>query len=587
MNELLYIDGQLVDLGEGVNITLNYKSNMLTDLSKIVGNNSYTIRLPKTMRNLGIIGVADVPSVVTPFPREYHECRYFRNGVEVISKGKAVLMGVGDSIEIVITWGGAAALTKIVEDEKTLNSLDGFTDYVDWNRTLRPTSYNGVDKIIIPNIELNIKNSKEDIPPHPAVRSTYIFDILKEYYGLNVIFPLKNEDFINSLIFPLLTRKGGYANRISNQGSYKDHDFYGGEIIDKMGSDFDSIFEVKYGTGAQLGKVQYIRVLQDCKLVITPNFGSYYIGANVRYGSDMNVDNVTYFPYEIKNNPDSTAFPYIYMYNTPVEVDMKQGDYFKVTLMYPIVVNAMGSLYTFGAQPEEVKINDKFPIVENLPNIKVIDFIKAIASINGLFALPSLDGNTINFISFDTFDDKEAALDWSDKVMTQYSISTPKNVTYSLEGFARNNRMKYKDDDSVATWANGNIIINDITLDFERDSVVLPFAPTDSFGGVAVIRIYEYDDEGYSELQDVNPRILIEKNVNGISTGVFDGLHWSTLIANYYQTYQNAVKSPVIITENIRLDELSLRDLNVAKPVYLRQYGKYYAKLWQQKKQEY
>ena len=78
-------------------------------------------------------------------------------------------------------------------------------------------------------------------------------------------------------------------------------------------------------------------------------------------------------------------------------------------------------------------------------------------------------------------------------------------------------------------------------------------------------------------MQEVEPRVLIEKNEGGVSTGVFDGLHWSTLIANYYQTYQNAVKSPVIITESIRLDELSLRDLDMSIPVYLRQYGKYFA----------
>ena len=65
--------------------------------------------------------------------------------------------------------------------------------------------------------------------------------------------------------------------------------------------------------------------------------------------------------------------------------------------------------------------------------------------------------------------------------------------------------------------------------------------------------------------------------MDGYSTGTFDGLHWNTLIGEYYNTYQNAVKSPVVVSELVRLDELSLRDLDVAKPVYLRQYGRYYA----------
>lgn len=46
-NEMLFVDGELVDLGEDTKITLNLKSNLLSDLSKIVSNNSYTIKLPK------------------------------------------------------------------------------------------------------------------------------------------------------------------------------------------------------------------------------------------------------------------------------------------------------------------------------------------------------------------------------------------------------------------------------------------------------------------------------------------------------------------------------------------------------------
>ena len=71
--------------------------------------------------------------------------------------------------------------------------------------------------------------------------------------------------------------------------------------------------------------------------------------------------------------------------------------------------------------------------------------------------------------------------------------------------------------------------------------------------------------------------ILIERDVRGNSTGVFDGLQWQMLLANYYNTYQKAVKKPVVITEKILLDDISLRDLDVSRPVYLRQYGKYYA----------
>ena len=76
--DMLFIDGELVDLDEDTQITLNIKSNLFTDLSKIVSNNSYTIKLPKTVRNQRIIEHADLPACDTDYPREYHQARYFR-----------------------------------------------------------------------------------------------------------------------------------------------------------------------------------------------------------------------------------------------------------------------------------------------------------------------------------------------------------------------------------------------------------------------------------------------------------------------------------------------------------------------------
>ena len=99
-NDMLFIDGKLVDLDDNTKITLNFKSNIFTDLSKIVSNNSYTIKLPKTIRNQRIISHAELPSADSGYPRKYHDARYFRNGVEVIPTAKAVLISISDKIEI-------------------------------------------------------------------------------------------------------------------------------------------------------------------------------------------------------------------------------------------------------------------------------------------------------------------------------------------------------------------------------------------------------------------------------------------------------------------------------------------------------
>ena len=51
MTEELYINGEAVDLKPDATTTLNYKSNLLGDISKITSSNSQTIQCPKTTRN--------------------------------------------------------------------------------------------------------------------------------------------------------------------------------------------------------------------------------------------------------------------------------------------------------------------------------------------------------------------------------------------------------------------------------------------------------------------------------------------------------------------------------------------------------
>ena len=124
-NDRLYIDDVLVDLGENVEITLVINSNLFRDISKITGNTTYTIRLPRTANNAAVFGVAgDVRSDDT-FPTSYHKADYIRGGVPVITGGRAVLLSVSDMYEISISWGAFAPLADVVNKGLTLPQLTG------------------------------------------------------------------------------------------------------------------------------------------------------------------------------------------------------------------------------------------------------------------------------------------------------------------------------------------------------------------------------------------------------------------------------------------------------------------------------
>ena len=81
-----------------------------------------------------------------------------------------------------------------------------------------------------------------------------------------------------------------------------------------------------------------------------------------------------------------------------------------------------------------------------------IDFIKAIASMVGLFALP--DGvNGIKFIPFDNLSaNKSKAVDWTNRVIMAYRSATPRSLKYTLDNIAQNNRFRYKEGKRGLRW---------------------------------------------------------------------------------------------------------------------------------------
>lgn len=583
MKEELYINGQSVDLGESVDITLNYKSNMITDLSKIVGNNSYTIKLPKTRRNIGIIGVSDIPSVVTSFPRVSHPCRYFRNGIEIVPDGRAVLLAVSDYIEIVMTWGSTAAFFKMVEDGRNLDEFAEVDDFIMWNATNSKDVYNGTSEVLNADMTIGLRGGEKLAAIHPSVRSTYIFNLIEDKYGLSFEFPDDRKLFIESLIIPLLTRNSGFANIHRTTGNVIQNEFTDQPMIVKTGEEFDKNFEWlgeldgSYFEGVAAPRDVYgIKALVSGTVTISPSFRSSESDKGVYHGTTYVSENFEYFPYTLYENDN--VISEMYDYYTPVEIQVMEGDVFAVNLFRAVPESSLGVYFDIKMKKSEIQIGDRFPIVENLPSIKTVDFIKAVCSLSGLFAVPSSDGSLLRFVSFDELADKSSAVEWSDKIIPKDRNNAPRGIAYSLDDFARNNRMKWKDDNTVdASFAEGNIVVDDMTLEFERDAVQLPFAATNTRGGMAFIRLYEYNDNGEPELQDVEPRLLMEKNIKGYSTATFIELEWERLLGKYYQTYQNAVKSPKIITETVRLNEFDLKGLDASKPVYLRQYGKYYA----------
>ena len=613
MRDELYINGKKADIDSSTSISLNYKSNFLSDISKIVSNNSYTIKLPKTANNLRVIECAHIPSAVSNFPYLIHAGTLVRDGVEIIRDANVVLLSVGEQIEVALSWGNISNFDSILEDDAGLRDLSyGMsqgTDYVEWKKLESNTAQ-------FPQIEYGYKKNETGAWYHPVVTAKWIMDKIASSYGITFDFPSDISSEMSKMIVPLLSRNDAQRQIDSNAWLMQ---CLGNEEMSRQIDMFTArrrrflfaspasnyYVEYKYYETVGIGgstigfnpKFRNVKahITWDVKLKAR-SFVSYDndFEPNITlFNPDNNKAYATFVPSEkiLVEDKGGVGDIYEFVFNIDEDVDLVDDEqnaydlsnYLEFSTNEYIEYNvgsAEAGAMLFSPYSGTIdlgvddKVNSRYYFVPNLPDIKQIDFLKAITSMLGLFAIPS-DRFTIKFVKFDTVvENKSKAVDWSNRLVQAYFDKTPGEITYTLDDFAQHNRFLYKEDDTVRRNYDGDIPVDNQTLDYERDVVELPFAASDTRGGVAYIPIYSYGSDAKLEYDDsVSPRIL---TLNESNQGVFSGLEWETLLNGHYSSYKEIVNKPRVIVENIRLTAVELQMLDLSAPVYLSQYGSYW-----------
>lgn len=599
MKEEIYIDSNPVDLDDDTNITLNYRSNFLSDVSKIVSNNTYSIKLPMTARNRKVIDMSHLPSCVTNWPRINHKGRYIRNGVEIVSDANVTLVEISDTIDVAMAWGNVSAFANVVNDGKTLQDLsygevEG-TDYVVWQKSSTSRRF--------PDIDYGYSEAETEVWYHPAVTVKWILDRISSDSGVLFTFPSNRSSFIGSLVVPLLTRNDAQSQ------------------IDKYAMTFTFLNEVRYDTleGGYLclfeegiqsnyyGQTEFDTFTREVAIYqsLLKN-GDVHLWGNITL--ELTLENTPYGVYftAVHNEVEMfTVYPldvetvssgrYRITYELddvstgPIESEHDGAVNHAIRFYIKGVGDVSGGKTTFHSISGSMVLKNrsdkillrkgtepdgKFFFVPNLPDMKQIDFIKAISALAGMFAIPSDTG--IRFITMEELlGNKSKSVDWTKRVVASYRDNRPKVMSFSLDGFAQENIYKWKDDDEGKY--DGTIHVDDETLEDESEVITLPFAGTENKRNRAYIPLYSYDENGELQYDDnVTPRLLMFTGEYSL-VAKFDGLDWGSIIAKNYIAYQGVVRQPKVITELIMISEYELRELDMSVPVYLSQYGKYYA----------
>lgn len=566
MKEELYIKGESVDLGDS-EITLNFKSNLLGDISKITASNSYTITIPRTNKNIRLLDFPDVAGHESYMMRDYFNAEYYRNGVKLFD-AKAVLISCSeDGFDVALTWGMSEKFIQLMNDDR---SIQEFADMaLPWNSS---TTYdNGLvdgqlsHGYIRHNAGIDVDSNRDKIFIHPSVNCMRLLEEIASYYGLTMDWG-SYKQYIELLYLPLISQK---ANPKYN--------YYFAEIKLEYPGTPNTV--VKYvQTNMTLGIYNHVMGLT----IHLNGSGNYRIESNVKTKNSANP--IYLLIDKDNNNIYSSAFTYDgnYMYSFNKEylteekdlylhidfqsqIDESYNNYIKIT---DIELNEEAQYYTY------------YPIGSNLPDISVVDFIKQICWLFGLFAIKSDTG--VSFISVNKIiDNKNKAVDWSKKLVP--TGWTAKETSYTFGDFAQKNYFRYEENENAKS-ADGYMVVKNKTLDHEKDLVKLPYTAGGDNGDMRAVPYFKWSDDGtIVELEDCGDRIM-QLVISFDSQGKedarldFSDLKFQNRVSRFgLSFYQDIIKSPFVIKDTFRLTEIDLKNIDYSIPVYIERYAAFFA----------
>lgn len=572
MKEELYIKGESVDLGDS-EITLNFKSNLLGDISKITASNSYTITLPRTNKNIRLLDFPDVAGHESYMMRDYFNAEYYRNGVKLFD-AKAVLISCSeDGFDVALTWGMSEKFIQLMNDDK---SIQEFADMaLPWNSS---TTYdNGLvdgqlsHGYIRHNAGIDVDSNRDKIFIHPSVNCMRLLEEIASYYSLTMDWG-SYKQYIELLYLPLISQKANPKYNYFQAEFIKINDF-GLEMslnstlsgisivasnsyikIDDLSTDWDLLVNIFTNAPSNTSNVVLVRFNGD--------------GGNF-YNLYLNSDSSGTCSYKGKIPGNINNYSYV-----TINFIIQNG--------YTIIEGNGGivKLSSINYDNKQLSYGGVYPIGSNLPDISVVDFIKQICWLFGLFAIKSDTG--VSFISVNKIiDNRDKAVDWSKKLVP--TGWTAKETSYTFGDFAQKNYFRYEENENAKS-ADGYMVVQNKTLDHEKDLVKLPYTAGGDNGDMRAVPYFKWSDDGtIVELEDCGDRIM-QLVISFDSQGKedarldFSDLKFQNRVSRFgLSSYQDLIKSPFVIKDTFRLTEIDLKNIDYTIPVYIERYAAFFA----------
>ena len=586
--EQLYLNGQEVDV-MGDNITFTLKSNLLGEFGKIVAGSSQTIRLPRTVRNMRILDFPEVVSRDGSMVRRKLSARLLRNGVPMIEDGEAVVLSTGeDGYEVGITYGVVSFLSA-VKDGGSLNELPDEGEQLVWDaNSLTSTPINVRSMYYGFGKYDDGVNDTSVINVHPVVSVGWVLDKMQARFGFTAVFDGDNsfEERRYSLYtkYILLTEKNDSKKGLEKAaGRYNLSRYltpvyvYGDETTFTL-SGSAVLPNYMVTLNETKGFIVFGKAVKSFKMMGNIYAKGFGIGARLYVmknydGAGVDVDAVIYD----RDIDVSSMFYFNVSMDVPMSVNdflvfkiVTRGDYSVTLFGGELQLTDMAYVWDEGEEPRELEYPAaSYPIVPNLPSMKMSDFIQLCGVLTGTFPMVQ-HGETgvLRMVRVeDLVNNKAHAADWSDKWGGE-----PDSVGYTYLG-GQKNFIRWESDEAVeksGVPVDGAVVVDDETLEVWNDLIKLPLSASN--GG----KMEQYSVvDGKLEDNGISERILV-LNSETNEVAYTEELWPSTLRDTVLAGYRDLVRKPIVIRGTFQLSELDIRGLDYMRPVYLRQMGRYY-----------
>ena len=616
LNRKLFIDDKEMELGE-ISFPLNFQCSDVADLNNITCNYSFTIKLPKSTSNLLIIGQSQEITNESIFPYQYHNARYYVDGVPIFEEGKARILKITDTIEITVMFGNYELLGII---EKLKLREVALTDVLIWNYSLAPTTNSGFG---IAQYGMTINYAK--LYPSrvmPFVKAKKLFDSIIPTYAM----PTGISNHLSELVLPLTSKNSElqYLNDVSvtfNQASNINL-FSANEYGSKWWLEFLS--PNKFIKSQDVYYLSYENTVQ--RYFIAP-VTAYYLISYKLAPNQITPSTVGYLQVVDSSSGDvidSISWDAVYYYQNSKSIKLEGAKiyHFRLTLTKSsttptdlIMLSSANNwltikLDTTNPDNDFDKIGTgfklKYPINNNLPDISQKDFIKSIMQLYGLM-IQVVDSVPVFFTFNEVYDNFINAFDWSESLVEESRHDS--NIDFSSD-IAEKNLIKYKEDINVKTgYGDSNI---DSANQVLKERTILTnqiYSATESTSekdltntsfDMCTFGLFEIQSNGTYKTVSIKQRICKQetKSMNfavqsifgeptGIASGSVNrsvlrfedagnGLTYDELVSEYWEKYAEVMYKFKQTKLKFILSPIQISQFRFDIPIYLKKYSRYF-----------